>query len=262
MAKKLIIANWKMSPADKETAKKFFISAQKNSRNLKNVDVVVCPPFVYLGVFPPSVQGGPRTHGQITLGAQDIFWDEKKTSYTGEVSATMLKKLGVKYVIIGHSERREYLGEDNLIVNKKVKYALLAGLKVVLCVGEKKRDEDGEYFNFIKTEIQEGLKSVPNKLVNNLIVAYEPIWAIGKSGKNADSPEKVFEISIYIKKVLVGIFGRQKGENIPILYGGSVDTKNTKGFLSLGGVVGLLVGHKSLEPEAFKEIVEIANSIK
>jgi len=256
MTKKLIIANWKMNPADKETAKKIFNFAEKNSRNLKNVEVVACPPFVYLGVLSSGAKGGS------SLGAQDIFWDEKKTSYTGEVSATMLKKLGVKYVIIGHSERREHLGEDNLTVNKKVKYALLSGLKVVFCVGEKKRDDDGEYLNFIKTEIQEGLKSVPSKLVKNLVIAYEPIWAIGKSGKNADSPEKVFEISIYIKKVLVDIFGRQKGEKIPILYGGSVDAKNTECFLSLGRVAGLLVGHKSLEPEAFKGILEIANNIK
>lgn len=260
--KKLIVANWKMNPADKDTAKRIFNSAQKNSRNLKNVETVICPPFVYLGVLSRSAQGGFRAKSQLTFGAQDIFWDEKKTSYTGEISAVMLKNLGIKYVIIGHSERREYLGEDNLMVNKKIKYALLSGLKVIFCVGERERDEDGEYLNFIKTEVLEGLKSVPKKFAGNLIVAYEPIWAIGKSGKNADSPEKVFEVSIYIKKILVDIFGRQAGEKVPILYGGSVDTKNTVGFLSDGGVSGLLIGHKSLEIEAFKEILEIANNIK
>ncbi|MCR4284239.1 MAG: triose-phosphate isomerase [Parcubacteria group bacterium] len=260
--KKLIVANWKMNPADKETAKKIFNSAKKNSRNLKNVEMVSCPPFVYLGILAPSAQGGLHTKSQLALGVQDIFWDEKKTAYTGEVSATMLKKLGVKYVIIGHSERREHLGEDNLMINKKVKYALISGLKVILCVGERKRDEDGDYLNFIKTELLEGLKSVPSKLAGNLIIAYEPIWAIGKSGKNADSPEKVFEVSIYIKKILVDVFGRQKGEKIPILYGGSVDAKNTAGFLSSGGVSGLLIGHKSLEIESFKEILEMANNIK
>lgn len=260
--KKLIVANWKMNPTDKEEAKKIFNSADKNSRNLKNVETVICPPFVYLGVLSRSAQGGFRSKSQLAFGAQDIFWDDKKTSYTGEVSAVMLKNLGVKYVIIGHSERREHLMEDNLMINKKVKYALLSGLKVILCVGERKRDEDGEYLNFIKTELLEGLKSVSSKLAGNLTIAYEPIWAIGKSGKNADSPEKVLEISIYIKKVLVGLFGRKIGEKIPILYGGSVDSKNTAGFLSGGGVTGLLIGHKSLETEAFKEILDIANNIK
>jgi len=260
--KNLIIANWKMSPPDKETAKKIFDSVKKNTINLKNVETVICPPFIYLDILSSSGRGGFRSSDRMTLGAQDIFWDEKKTSYTGEVSATMLKKLGVKYVIIGHSERRGYLGEDNLMVNKKVKYALLSGLKVVFCIGEKKRDEDGEYLNFIKTEILEGLNSVPKKFADNLIVAYEPIWAIGKSGKSADSPEKVFEVSIYIKKILVDFFGRQKGERIPILYGGSVDSKNAKNFLSVGRVSGLLVGHKSLETESFKEILRISNDMK
>jgi len=255
MAKKLIIAKWKMNPVDKDTAKKISISTQRNACNLKNIEAIVCPPFVYLGVL----SAGDKRN--FSFGAQDIFWDEKKTSYTGEISATMLKKLGAKYVIIGHSERREYLGEDNLMINKKIKYALLSGLKVIFCVGEKERDDDGQYLNFIKMEIMEGLRSIPNKFSKNIIVAYEPIWAIGKSGKNADSPEKVFEVSIYIKKILVDIFGRQKGEKIPIIYGGSVDSKNTAGFLSEGGVSGLLVGHKSLDQESFKEIMEVANNI-
>ena len=256
------MANWKMNPPNKKTAKKIFDSAQKNACGLKNIEVVVCPPFVYLGVLSLSASGGFRAKSHSAFGAQDVFWDEKKTSYTGEISATMLKNLGVKYVIIGHSERREHLGEDNLIINKKVKYALSAGLKVVFCVGEKERDDDGQYLNFIKTEMLEGLFSVPAKLANNLIVAYEPIWAIGKSGKNADSPEKVFEISIYIKRILADIFGRPRGDQIPILYGGSVDIENTEGFLSEGRISGLLIGHKSLETESFKEILKIANNIR
>ncbi len=256
MAKKLIVANWKMNPTSVKEAKDIFNSAKKNAKNLKGIEVVACPPFVYLASL------GSKTKSKLALGAQNIFWDEKKTSYTGEVSATMLKGLGVKYIIIGHSERRAYLGEDNLMINKKIKYALNSGFKVIFCIGEKERDDDGEYLNFLKTEILEGLRAVTSKLINNLIVAYEPIWAIGKSGKNADSPEKVFEVSIYIKKVLVGMFGRQKVEKVPILYGGSVDAKNTEGFLSIGGISGLLIGHKSLEPQAFKDIMDIANSVK
>lgn len=250
---KLIIANWKMNPQTMRAATRIFKSTEAVASKLKKIKTIICPPFVYLSNLQSSSQN------KLVLGAQDIFWTDKKTSYTGEISAPMLKELGAKYVIIGHSERRTHLGETDEIINKKIKYALASGMKAIFCIGERERDKEGDYLNFIKKEILHGLSGVPKKLFKNLIIAYEPIWAIGKSSKNADTPENVFTMVIYIKRILVSIAGRDIADNIPILYGGSVDTKNTAGYLEKGKVDGLLIGHKSLIPKEFNEILKIAD---
>jgi triosephosphate isomerase len=246
--KKIIIANWKMNPQSLLEAKRIFNEIKKTAIKLSKVKTIICPPFPYISNLK-------------SLGAQDLFYEEKG-AYTGEISAGILKDLGVKYVIIGHSERRE-LGETNEIVNKKIKTALKSGLKVIMCVGEKERDSEGEYLNFIKDQINEGLKGIPRKLLTNIIIAYEPVWAISshKSTK-ADNPESALRTAIFIRRMLLSIIGDQLARQVPILYGGSVDIKNAEQFLKEGGIQGLLVGSQSLIPKNFNEILKIADRIK
>jgi len=252
--KKIIVANWKMNPQSLKGAKNIFGEIKKTAVKLKKVETVICPPFVYM-TLGDSVS---KLKSSVKMGSQDLFWEEKG-SYTGEISVKMLKDLGVKYVIVGHSERREYLKETNEIINKKIKTALKEGLKVIFCVGEKNR-EPGVYLRFIKEEIEEGLKGVQKKFLKNLIVAYEPIWAIGK-GKNAATPEDVLQMGIYIKRILLPVAGKDIARNIPILYGGSANINNAEDFLVNGGIQGLLIGRESLIPKHFNEILRIAEKV-
>ncbi|MEW5907768.1 MAG: triose-phosphate isomerase [Patescibacteria group bacterium] len=252
--KKLIVANWKMNPASLKEAKGIFNEIKKVASKLKNVETVICPPFVYLSAISYQLSA-------IKLGAQDVFWENPATgggAYTGEISLKMLKNFGARYVIIGHSERRENLQETDEMVNKKVKSALKGGFRVIFCIGEKKRDDES-YLYFIRDEILNDLKDINRKLLKNLIIAYEPIWAIGKTGKAADSPENVFQMGIFIRKTIMHVAGEKLSRNIPILYGGSVDSKNCAGFFKEGNMQGLLIGGKSLIPKEFNKILKIAN---
>jgi len=260
--KKLIIANWKMNPQSSCEARKIFNEIKRTAGRLKNVGIVICPPFVYLPIVGNSVSSRKtRGFSRLSLGAQDIFW-QKNGSYTGEISAEMLKDLGVKYVIIGHSERREHLGETNEIINKKIKTALRAGLRVVFCVGERERQPGGEFLKFIREELEEGLRGIQRKFLRNLIIAYEPIWAIGKDEEFADSAEDVLQMALYIRKTLLPITGGEIARKIPVLYGGAVEPKNAEGFLRDGGVQGLLIGRKSLVPDDFNQILKIAERLR
>jgi len=250
------VANWKMNPQSLAEAKRIFEGIKKGIKPeaKKGAEVVICPPFVYLEALSSLVS--PKTG--IVLGGQDCFWNPPVGggAYTGEISPLMLKNLGVKYVILGHSERRENLGETNEMVNKKVIAALKQNLKVILCVGEKTRDKDN-FFSFIKEELWAGLKNISKISAKNLIVAYEPIWAISAAGGKADQPEDIFEMTIYIRKILFDIFGKETAYGIPILYGGSVNVRNAKRFLEIEGISGFLVGQASLSPEDFSKIVNL-----
>lgn len=254
--KKLIIANWKMTPASAKEAASLFNATARTAKKTRNAKIAVCLPFVYLSSLARK--------SQISLGAQDIFWEDSG-SYTGEISAKMLKNLGVEYVIIGHSERRR-LGETDKIINKKIKQALKNNLKVIFCVGEFERDEENNYFQFVKDEILKGLDKIPVKLFKNLIITYEPVWAISsanKSGKarfNADTPENAQEMAIYVKRVLVSLFGKAV-RKISVLYGGSVDAKNAGAFLEKKGIDGLLVGRASWSAKTFSELLRNINKI-
>lgn len=253
----LVVGNWKMNPKTAQKAREIFLETKKVIKNLKNTKVVICPPFVYLNELE-KISGNvtPSTHaigsGRVVLGAQDMFW-EKEGSFTGEISAGMLK--GEGYVILGHSERRE-LGETGDMVAKKIISAIKAGLYPILCIGEKERDDHGEYLHFLRKQIIESLNKLPKTYLAKLIIAYEPIWAIGKAEGEAMKPEQVHEITIYIKKVLVEVFGPKTKINVPVLYGGSVNYKNAKDLISLGNVQGLLVGRESLNPKKFGELLK------
>ncbi|KKQ32967.1 MAG: Triosephosphate isomerase [Candidatus Nomurabacteria bacterium GW2011_GWA1_37_20] len=195
---------------------------------------------------------------KINLGAQDAFWGDVG-AFTGEVSAEMLYNAGIKYVILGHSERRT-LGETNELVNKKIKGSLSAGLTPVLCVGESMRDENHSYFNLVKTQLEECLNGVKKTFASKIIIAYEPIWAISSTLNRHDATSvDSREMAIFIRKVLYDKFGAE-ASRIRIIYGGSVNEKDALDFLNNGGVDGLLSGRASLNAKKFAEIINIAEN--
>ena len=251
----LIVANWKMNPGTAEKAKEIFRGTLKSVKDLKNIKVAVCPPFVYLSDLEKLNGGALMSH--LILGAQDMFW-EKEGSFTGEICSNMLS--GEGYVIIGHSERRE-LGETDDMVAKKILSAVKSDLKPILCVGEKVRDDHGEYLHFLRNQIINSLGKLPKKYLAKLVIAYEPVWAIGKSENEAMKPVDIHETSIFIKKVLMEIYKDKKVLEIPILYGGSVSQNNAKEIITLGEVQGLLVGRESLNPKKFGELLKNVSSI-
>jgi len=247
--KKLIVANWKMNPVSVKEARRLFTLTQKAAESFRNVKTVIAPPFPYL-MLSQSIGHG------ISLASQDVFWEERGP-YTGEVSGIMLRDLGVEYVIIGHSERREHMGETETLIRKKIFSALSSRLNVILCVGEKKRDSEGMYLRFIKQELKTALHGLKREYAKNLVIAYEPIWAVGT--KKPARPEDAFEMVLFIQKVLSSLFSRKAASRIGILYGGSVSPDNTSEFLLRGHVQGLLVGGESLKPARFKKILNAAN---
>ncbi len=254
IAKKIIVGNWKMNPLSLQEAEKLFTNIAKFVSDIKKTGIVVCPPSLYLEKLKSA---NWRTR-KISLGAQNVFWEDIG-AYTGEVSGDMLYNAGARYVIVGHSERRR-LGENNSDVNKKVKSSIRAGLTPILCIGESVRDRNHGYLNFIKTQIEEYLNGVSKNSISKVIIAYEPIWAIGKGAYSA-TPEEFREMNIFIRKILSDKFGVKIVENIKIIYGGSVDEKNTEGFIKDGQADGFLVGRASLNPKKFYKIAKICEAL-
>ena len=252
MTKKLVIANWKMNPVSWNGAEKLFTSLNDNMPILKKVEVVVCPPFLYIEKLS-------KISKKINIGAQDALWGSTGP-FTGGVSGEMLLNVGVKYVILGHSERRE-LGESNILINKKIKGALSLGLIPILCVGDKERDENHEYFNFVKVQIEECLNGIQKSLLTKVIIAYEPIWALSTTlGRKDSTPADSHEMNIFIRKILTDKFG-VKTEMPRIIYGGSVNEKNILDFMKNGDIDGVLVGGASLDSKKFLEIINITENI-
>lgn len=252
-SKRVIVANWKMNPPIVAEARALFSKTKLAGSRLENVETVVCPPFPYLGAFTNA--GTTR----VLLGAQDVFWQNSGRA-TGEVSPEMLRGLGVSYVIVGHSERRA-LGESDEIVSKKAKAVLAEGLVPILCIGERERDADGRYFDVLKNQIKFSLAGVKRASVRELVIAYEPLWAIGKSARDAMSPRDIRETEIFIRKVLTDFFDAETAKAPLILYGGSAEPENTRAILADGGVAGLLVGHASLDAEGFGKMLKSANAL-
>lgn len=253
MNTRYIIGNWKMNPISAAKAKEIFRSIKRDASTLKKSVVGICPPAIYFEHLR-AVGTGKK----VLLGIQNIHW-EKEGSHTGEISAAMAKDLGAAYCIVGHSERRYEFGEDNAEAERKVKAALKAGLSPILCVGERDRDEDGSHFAFIEEEITTGLGGVAKKDLKNVLLAYEPVWAIG--AKDAMNPRKLQEMSIFIRRVLADRFGKAEADAVPVLYGGSVNPTNTKGIMEEGRVDGLLIGRASREPQKMKKIMRIVEEI-
>ncbi len=251
MAKPLIVANWKMHPDSFKDALKLFSDIKKFLPRSKSYKVVICPPFPFLVSFAIG------NKSKVLIGAQNIS-SEDEGPFTGEVDGKMLSSIGVSYCIVGHSERRS-LGETDSIVSNKVLKALQAKLNVILCVGENNRDSNGDFFAVLRESIVNSLKMVSREKAKNIIIAYEPLWAIGEKSKGAIDPETLYETVIFIRRTLLELFGKNMGAKIPILYGGSIDENNAKSIVQEGKVQGLLVGRASLDPKNFGKIVNLAS---
>ncbi len=253
--KKIIIANWKMNPTSQKEAEKLFSANSKIISTVKKNQIVICPPFVYLAKFKKYFHTFKKSNlFKASLGAQNLFYQENGP-FTGEISGEMLYDLGVRYVILGHSERR-LNGETNEEVNKKIKSALRAGLSPIICIGEKERDLNLNYLSYIKEQVENCLKNITKKDLIKIIIAYEPIWAIGKNAISEAKAEEFREIKVFIKKVLSDKFGFEAVSKIKIIYGGSVHPKNALNFLSEGEADGLLIGRDSIDLNKFKEIIK------
>lgn len=259
MPKKLIIANWKMNPESQTEARAIAVAARDASKKVKGVTVVACPPVVYLPELSRELGKGPAAQ-RLILGAQNCYF-EKSGPHTGEVSPTMLKTVGASYVILGHSERRKE-GETDALIQKKVIAALKAGLTVVICIGESSRDEHGEYLQVIESQIKSAIPFLPRKQLDNIVLAYEPLWAIGAGAAGAATPEDVFSTTIFIRKVLTEITSKDLALTMPIVYGGSVDALNAAPMIAGGGVQGLLVGRESLHPKGFAALLVAVAAVK
>ena len=250
----VVVANWKMNPETLLRAKEIFDEIRLSARSLRNTDVVVCPPFPFL--YPLAKLNAPKN---IFTGVQNVS-SEIKGAFTGEVSAEMIKSLGAKFVIIGHSERRA-MGESNEVVRKKLQTTFGADLIPILCIGENDRDKEGKYLEFIKNQIKECLMGLSKKDLVGIVIAYEPIWAIGRSYKEAMNPTDIHETVLFIRKIITETFGRDIAEGSKILYGGSAEAENAFEISNIGNVDGFLVGHASLKPE-FSEILSAADMKK
>lgn len=250
MRKPLIVGNWKMNNSTAESVD-LAEKLKKTVKDMAGVDVVVAPPFTALGSVRDVIKGSI-----IKLSAQNLFWEDKG-AYTGEVSPLMIRDLDCEYVIIGHSERREYFKESDEVVNKKIKAALRNKLKAIVCVGESlKEREENKTMQVIESQIKKGLQGLSLSEAKELIIAYEPLWAIG-TGRNA-TPVQANEVHTYIRKLLSQIFNEGIASNIKILYGGSVKPSNSAELMSEKEIDGALVGGASLEAESFAQIVRSA----
>ncbi|MFA6301021.1 MAG: triose-phosphate isomerase [Candidatus Paceibacterota bacterium] len=253
MSKKIIIGNWKMNPLTGKEAERLFSGVAKEISRIKKIDVVICVPNIFLDKLTEI-----RT-SKIKLGAQNAFIGETG-AFTGEISGEMLYEARARYVILGHSERRE-MGEGNADINQKIKASLSAGLRPILCVGENLRDENHGYFNSVKIQLEECLAGVSKNSTSKIIIAYEPVWAISTTPNRKDATaDDSREMSIFIRKVLSDKFGKDSS-HIKILYGGSVNEKDASEFLENGGVDGLLVGKASLSVKKFVEIIKTCEGL-
>ena len=246
MRRKVIAGNWKMNMLPNE-AINFIQQLEPLVKDTKN-EVILCVPFTDLFYALLHVQGT-----NIKIGAQNMHWEEKG-AFTGEVSAQMLKSIGTEYVIIGHSERRQYFAETDETVNKKVKSALSVGLKPIICIGETlDQRESGKTESIVTNQIEKALEGIESKNLENIIIAYEPIWAIG-TGKTATSEDANNSIKD-IRKKIAEIYGQSVADSVIIQYGGSVKSKNAKELFTMSDIDGGLVGGASLDPEEFSKIV-------
>lgn len=243
----LVIGNWKMQPASLSLTTKLGKELKKKLGTEREVAVVVAPPFVYLDSIRTILHGAKG----LVLGAQDAF-PEKPGAHTSQIAIPMLRDLAVQYIILGHSERRA-LGETGEVVNKKLIAVLKEGLTGVVCVGEHARDHAGHYLSLIEEQVRQALAGVSKAKLERVVIAYEPLWAIG-TGATA-TPADVHEMRLFIERVLSDLYGRTYAQRVSILYGGSVNAKNARELFIEGTIDGFLVGGASLKADEFTGIV-------
>lgn len=251
MRRKIIAGNWKMNKDVNET-KELIKGLLKELQNIKQkCDVILCPPFTSL-----SEAGKLLENTAVKLGAQNMYFEESG-AYTGEISASMILSSGCEYVILGHSERRTIFKESDETINKKIKHALKAGLKPIFCIGETLEQRESNQTNdIIKKQVTGGLKDLTDHDLEKMIIAYEPVWAIG-TGKNA-TPEQAEEVHKFIRNLIKENFSDKTAENIVIQYGGSVKPDNASELLSQPDIDGALVGGASLKADSFTGIIKSA----
>lgn len=244
MKKRLVIANWKMYVESPAEAKKFLAGLKRKMIKEKGVDAWIAAPYTLI----PALAG----KGPVRIGAQSLS-AYAEGAHTGDVSAAMAKQAGASFALVGHSERRA-AGESDEQVHGALTRAAEAGLTPVLCVGEHERTQEGAHFNTIESQLRSALRG-SQSLLSKLVVAYEPVWAIGKSGADAMKPQELEETVIFIRKVLADILGRQLALKVPILYGGSVEAENAPQLIAEGNVGGLLVGRAGAKLDSFTEVL-------
>ena len=254
MRKKILAANWKMNLTHIE-AESYMHTFLGEIGEVDDVEIVMIPPFTSIPVLAQISEKAPF----IRIGAQNMHW-ERSGAYTGEISATMLRVLFVKYVVIGHSERRMLFGETDETVNRKVHSALEAGLRPIVCVGESttQRDND-EVETVLRRQLELGLKDLSVKDAVEIVIAYEPVWAIG-TGRTA-TPAQAEEAHRFIRSVLSKMFGTGPAERVRIQYGGSVKPENAQELLRQSDIDGALIGGASLDPHGFAKIIRHAEAV-
>jgi len=246
-----IAGNWKMyktGPEAVETAKEL---AQLCSK-IDDVDIMIAPTFLSLPLVSAAVKGSP-----VHVGAQNLYF-EQQGAFTGEVSADMIKAAGARYVLVGHSERRQYFNETDASVSKKIKAALEAGLKPVLCIGETETQREQEKtFTILDKQVSDGLKGLVSDALSDLVIAYEPVWAIG-TGKTA-SVDQVRQVHEYLRSLIHNLFSKPFADQTRIVYGGSVKPENVRELMGIEDVDGALVGGASLDAKKFINIIKYNN---
>lgn len=249
MKKPLIIANWKSNPQTVEEAVAWAREIERGVTKFRNVEVVIAPPHPFLYPVKKAIK-------KAGLGAQNVFW--ASGPYTGETSWEQIKNLGTEYIIVGHSERRYVVGETEEQIEKKTRVLLINRVKAILCVGERER-VDKDIPETVGEQLKSALVRVGARELVNLIVAYEPVWAISTNrNSRPDTPENAFQARLYIQKVLAGLYNLKIAAGVKIIYGGSVNSQNVVGFFKEGRMEGALVGGASLNPREFIKIVERA----
>jgi triosephosphate isomerase len=248
MRKKILAANWKMNLTHVE-AESYVEAFLHEVGEVNDVEIVIIPSFTSIPTLAQASGNAPF----IRLGAQNLYW-ERSGAFTGEISATMLRALFVKYVVIGHSERRTLLGETDDMVQKKVHTALEAGLRPIMCVGESLAErESGSFQKVLSRQVAEGLKGVSADHLTEIVLAYEPVWAIG-TGLTA-SPAQAEEVHAFLRSLLAELFGQSPADRTRIQYGGSVKPENTEDLMRQPNIDGALVGGASLDPHSFARII-------
>ncbi|MFZ2356984.1 MAG: triose-phosphate isomerase [Candidatus Omnitrophota bacterium] len=254
MRKTIIAGNWKMYKTLKE-GQELVVALRRELYKIEDMDIVVCPPYTLLAYLADALETS-----NILMGAQDVFWEEEG-AFTGEISPKMLQDAGTKYVIIGHSERRQYFGETNETVNKKINAALKYGLLPIVCVGETLAEREKDLtFKVLDNQLQNSLKEINQEDILKIVVAYEPVWAIG-TGKTATSAQAQ-EVHKYIRDLLKKMYNKDIADVVRIQYGGSVKPENIIELMQQPDVDGALVGGASLKIESFADIVKKASEIK
>lgn len=246
--KKIIIANWKMNPSSADEAVTLFELEKEAAKEHPSVTTIICPPVVYLSALNAN-------DASVALGAQNLFW-EKDGAYTGEISGTMLRGLGVEYVIVGHSERRAHLKETDEMIGKKISAALASNIVPIFCVGETLEEKNsGDKFNVLERQMRGGLEGISHFSSGTIIVAYEPRWAIGTGVP--ETPEQTVEVIQFLKKIV----SEYSEFHFSFVYGGSLDEINAELFLREKDVEGALVGGASLDKDRFSSVLKVASDI-